>query len=86
MRINKVCPHCGNWNQMELQFDHTWQLECLQCSHILSIPKSEVPLIALQNPRQYQIAEIPSPTDVITVFPIPFGHYRPSIRRDSTEE
>lgn len=84
MRNLKACPHCGQIGLWRLQYDRGWEIECSQCSCIVSIPDNEIPTGL--NPRQYQVAEIPSPTDVVSIFPIPFGHYRPSIRRDSTEE
>lgn len=62
MKINKLCPKCGIFNQMELQYDDGWQLQCLKCSKIIPWNDSEVP--PELNKRQYQIASIQSPTDV----------------------
>ena len=76
MRINKLCPRCGVFNQMELQYDSGWQVECLLCSRIIPLPKEEVPKGL--NPRQFEIVAIPSATDVQTSFGIPFGYYRPN--------
>jgi len=74
MRINKVCPHCGNWNQMELQYDKRWEIVCLQCSHVMPVKPSEVPRGL--NPRQYEVAEITSPFQVDTKLSLPYGYSR----------
>lgn len=32
MRARGTCPKCGTSNQLELQYDTGWQLQCLTCS------------------------------------------------------
>ncbi len=83
MKIHKLCPKCGIFNQMELQYDSGWQVECM-CGKIIPIDESEVPK-GLDR-RQYEVVNLPSPKDVITALPLPYGYYRPSIRRDYDSE
>jgi Zn ribbon nucleic-acid-binding protein len=74
VRIHKVCPHCGTFDQMELQYDKRWEIVCLQCSNIIPIKPREVPKGL--NKRQFEVAEIKSPFEVDTRLALPYGYNR----------
>ena len=68
MRIKKLCPKCGIFDQKELQWDNGWQVECI-CGKIIPLENNEVPPEAKLNRRQYELAPLQSPSDIHFVHP-----------------
>ena len=60
MKLHKLCPHCGVFNQMELQHDGCWEAHCL-CGCIIPLDNSEIP--ADLKPGKFEVSNLES--DVI---------------------
>ena len=42
-RVNKICSHCGEIGQGQINYDNGWEYECLRCGWIAPLKDEEIP-------------------------------------------